>query len=259
MPGDARGVAHAGRLRRQVPPRRPDHPGRTAVEEVSPLQYRLYMGGAAMAAAILLRRSSPRGSTRSAPRTSWWSPPARSPGSPSPAPTASPSPPSPPSPGATARGRPGAGGGPELKFAGFDGLIITGQSPKPVYLWICGRHRWSSATPPTSGGSARGRSRTLLTAETDPRARVLQCGIAGERGNRMANLVNELKHFNGRAGLGAVMASKRLRAIVVRGHDRHRAPGTRRGSRPARSGSRRTTPGTRTPCTSSAPPGTSSP
>jgi aldehyde:ferredoxin oxidoreductase len=49
------------------------------------------------------------------------------------------------------------------------------------------------------------------------RARVLQCGIAEENLVLFANIVNELKHFNGRCGLGAVMGSKRLKAIAVRG------------------------------------------
>jgi aldehyde:ferredoxin oxidoreductase len=114
-----------------------------------------------------------------------------------------------------------AGGwwGPELKFAGFDGIVVTGASPGPVYLWIHdgqaelrdAAHIW---------GKVSGEVHDILTAETDKRARVLQCGIAGEKGCLHANIVNELKHFNGRAGLGAVMASKKLRAIVVRGKDR---------------------------------------
>jgi aldehyde:ferredoxin oxidoreductase len=56
-----------------------------------------------------------------------------------------------------------------------------------------------------------------LKEQTDKRARILQCGVAGEKLVRFANIVNELKHFNGRTGLGAVMASKRLKAIAVRG------------------------------------------
>ena len=78
----------------------------------------------------------------------------------------------------------------------------------------------SSADAAHIWGKISGDVQDILTAETDKRARVLQCGIAGERGNLMANIVNELKHFNGRSGLGAVMASKKLRAIAVRGHDR---------------------------------------
>jgi aldehyde:ferredoxin oxidoreductase len=96
-----------------------------------------------------------------------------------------------------------------------------------VYLWIVdgkvelrdAGHLW---------GKLSGEVQELVTAETDKRARVLQCGIAGEQGNLMANVVNELKHFNGRSGLGAVMGSKKLRAIAVRGHDKL-VPGDRDG------------------------------
>ncbi len=122
--------------------------------------------------------------------------------------------------GGYGEGEAGGWWGPELKFAGFDGIIVTGgSSPPPVYLGSAtarseirdAAHLW---------GKISGEVQDLLTAETDKRARVLQCGIAGERGNLMANIVNELKHFNGRSGLGAVMGSKKLRAIAVRGHDR---------------------------------------
>ena len=51
----------------------------------------------------------------------------------------------------------------------------------------------------------------------DDKVRVLQIGPAGEKGVRFANIVNDLKHFNGRGGLGAVMGAKNLRAIAVRG------------------------------------------
>src|SRR4029450_1618763 len=51
----------------------------------------------------------------------------------------------------------------------------------------------------------------------DKRIRVLQTGISGERGVRFAAIVNQLKHFHGRCGLGAVMGAKNLKAIAVRG------------------------------------------
>ena len=79
---------------------------------------------------------------------------------------------------ATAKAKRAGTGGPELKYAGFDGIIVTGQAPKPVYLWIMdgkielrdAAHLW---------GKLSGDVQDLLTAETDKRARVLQCGIAG--------------------------------------------------------------------------------
>jgi len=113
-----------------------------------------------------------------------------------------------------------AGGfwGPELKRAGFDGIIIKGRAPKPCYLWVSdgtaeirdASHLWGRTT---------GEVQDALREELgDRRVRVLQCGPAAERRVRFAALTNELRHWNGRCGTGAVMASKNLRAIAVRGH-----------------------------------------
>ncbi|TFG59180.1 MAG: aldehyde ferredoxin oxidoreductase, partial [Spirochaetales bacterium] len=112
-----------------------------------------------------------------------------------------------------------AGGfwGPELKFAGFDGIIIKGKSPKPVYLWIkdgvCeirnAEHIWGKVT-----GDAQDTIREELA---DSRTRVALIGPSGEKTVSFACITNELKHFNGRNGLGAVMGSKNLKAIAVRG------------------------------------------
>jgi len=187
-------------------------------ENPSDLEYRMFMGGAAMASAILMKELPP-GVDPLGPEnvlvfstcplngiplsgTNRYTAVAKSPLT-----------------GGYGEGEAGGWWGPELKFAGFDGIIVTGQSPKPVYLWICdgkaelrdAAHLW---------GRVSGEVQDILVGETDKRARVLQCGIAGEKGCLHANLVNELKHFNGRSGLGAVMASKKLRAIVVRGHDK---------------------------------------
>ncbi len=192
--------------------------GTTAVEEFSDLHYRTFMGGAAMAAAILMKELKP-GVDPLGPEnimvfatcplngiplsgTNRFSVAAKSPLT-----------------GGYGESEAGGWWGPELKFAGFDGIIVTGQAPKPTYLWIQdgkaelrdAAHLW---------GKLSGEVQDTLTAETDKRARVLQCGPAGEKGCLHANIVNELKHFNGRAGLGAVMASKRLRAIAVRGKDK---------------------------------------
>lgn len=113
-----------------------------------------------------------------------------------------------------------AGGwfGPELKFAGFDAVIIKGKAPRPVYLWIHdgeagmreAGHLWGRET---------GEAEDLIRHELgDPKVRIAQIGIAGERLVRYACIINELKHVNGRTGMGAVMGSKNLRAVVARGH-----------------------------------------
>ena len=112
-----------------------------------------------------------------------------------------------------------AGGyfGPELKMAGFDGIIIEGRSAKPVYLWIKdGRTEIRDAS--RIWGKDTGTAEKLIREELgDDRIRVAQCGPAGEKLVRYACVVNELKHANGRTGMGAVMGSKNLRAIAVRG------------------------------------------
>lgn len=106
---------------------------------------------------------------------------------------------------------------PELKAAGFDAVIIQGKAPRPVYLWIHdgqaqirdAGHLWGKVT---------GEVQNMIKQESgDDRTRVLQIGPAGEKLVRYACIMNELKHFNGRAGLGAVMGSKNIRAIAVRG------------------------------------------
>ena len=112
-----------------------------------------------------------------------------------------------------------AGGfwGPELKTAGFDGVIVEGSSSKPVYLWIKdGKVEIRDAAK--LWGKDTGEVERLIREELgDPRIRVAQCGPAGEKLVRYACVLNELKHANGRTGMGAVMGSKNLRAIAARG------------------------------------------
>lgn len=115
-----------------------------------------------------------------------------------------------------------AGGywGPELKRTGYDGIIVHGQAANPVYLYIhdgqCeirdASHYW---------GKLSGEVQDGLEAELgDKRICVLQTGVGGENLVRYAAIVNQLRHFHGRAGLGAVMGSKKLKAIVVRGKEK---------------------------------------
>ena len=118
-----------------------------------------------------------------------------------------------------AQGEAEAGGwwGPELKKAGFDAIIIKGASPTPVYLYI------KDGQVQIKDASFLWGENTLVTQQlikeelADDKVRVAQIGPAGENLVRFANIVNELKHFNGRNGLGAVMGSKKLKAIAVRG------------------------------------------
>jgi aldehyde:ferredoxin oxidoreductase len=116
-----------------------------------------------------------------------------------------------------------AGGfwGPELKMAGFEAIIITGKSAEPVYLWIQdGKAELRSATR-LWGRSPLEVQTDIRTELGDDKIRVLQIGPAGENLVRYASITNDLRHFNGRNGMGAVMGSKNLRAVAVRGHQRY--------------------------------------
>jgi len=105
----------------------------------------------------------------------------------------------------------------EMKFAGYDAVIIKGKSPKPVYLWL---HDGKSELRDAGHlwGKETGEVETTIRQELDDRrVEVLQCGPAGEKGVRFAGLINMCSRANGRTGMGAVMASKNLKAVAVRG------------------------------------------
>jgi aldehyde:ferredoxin oxidoreductase len=112
-----------------------------------------------------------------------------------------------------------AGGfwGDELKRAGFDAIVVVGQAEKPVYLWIQdGEVELRDAA--RLWGLISGEAQALIREELgDQRIRVALIGPAGENRVRYACVINELEHVNGRTGMGAVMGSKNLKAIAVRG------------------------------------------
>jgi aldehyde:ferredoxin oxidoreductase len=112
-----------------------------------------------------------------------------------------------------------AGGwwGPELRAAGWDGVVVHGKAEAPTYVWIKD-DKVEFRDAGAYWGKLSGEVQDGLEAELgDKRIRVMQCGVAGEKLVRFAAIVNQLKHFHGRSGLGAVMGSKNLKAIVVRG------------------------------------------
>ena len=116
-----------------------------------------------------------------------------------------------------------AGGywGPELKAAGFDGIIVEGRADQPVYLYVHDGECEIRDAAAYWGKLADEVQHGLEQEIGDSRVRVLQTGIAGERLVRYAAIVNQQRHFHGRAGLGAVMGSKQLKAIVCRGRKRN--------------------------------------
>ncbi|MFZ5822635.1 MAG: aldehyde ferredoxin oxidoreductase family protein [Chloroflexota bacterium] len=114
----------------------------------------------------------------------------------------------------------GQGGGffpAELKFAGFDGIVVKGKSPRPVYLWINeGKPELRDAAH--LKGKVTGEVDHILKEELgDPKIEILQHGPGAENGVRFASIVSMSNRHNGRTGMGAVMASKNLRAVAVRG------------------------------------------
>src|SRR5512136_1231123 len=108
----------------------------------------------------------------------------------------------------------------EFKFAGYDGLVIRGKAPKWVYLTIMdGEAKLHAASHLV--GKVTGEVDALLKQEVgDPKAQVMQIGPAAEKGVRFSAIVNMCNRMNGRTGMGLVMASKNLKAIVVRGHEK---------------------------------------
>lgn len=106
--------------------------------------------------------------------------------------------------------------GPELKYAGYDVIIFEGKADSSVYLYInndeaelrSAQNVWGKNTHETED---------ILRAETDPEAKIACIGPAGEKLVRYACIINDKNRAAGRSGVGAVMGSKNLKAVVVRG------------------------------------------
>ncbi|MDX9831396.1 MAG: aldehyde ferredoxin oxidoreductase family protein [Anaerolineae bacterium] len=116
--------------------------------------------------------------------------------------------------------------GAELRFAGLDGLIVTGRAAEPVYLWI---HDGQAEIRPAGHlwGLEHFDVFERLRGETDPKAQVACIGPAGENLVRLAGVMQggqEHARSGARGGMGALLGSKNLKAIVVRGSDRPQYP-----------------------------------
>ena len=107
--------------------------------------------------------------------------------------------------------------GPELKFAGYDLLILEGKAPKPSYLYIYD-DRVEIRDASDYWGKGVGDTEDGLRRETGlPGLRVACIGPAGEKLVKFACIMNDKHRAAGRSGVGAVMGSKNLKAIAVRG------------------------------------------
>lgn len=114
--------------------------------------------------------------------------------------------------------RSGMGGhwGAELKYAGYDGIIVEGKAQKPVYLWIAdGQVEIRDASGLWGLGTFT--TTRALRVQHGPATRVISCGPAGERLSRIAVIQTETGNAAGQGGFGAVMGAKNLKAIAVRG------------------------------------------
>jgi len=106
--------------------------------------------------------------------------------------------------------------GPELKFAGYDMIIIEGKAGDPVYLLIenerveirCAKSIWGKNTFQTQ---------ELIKGQLSEDVKIACIGISGERLVKFACIINDEGRAAGRTGVGAVMGSKNLKAIAVRG------------------------------------------
>jgi aldehyde:ferredoxin oxidoreductase len=107
--------------------------------------------------------------------------------------------------------------GPHLKFAGYDAVFFTGISEKPVYLFIHNgqaelrdaAHVWGRDTFETED---------MIRSELGKDVEVACIGPSGEKGSLIASVMNNKGRAAGRSGLGAVMGSKKLKAVVVQGN-----------------------------------------
>jgi aldehyde:ferredoxin oxidoreductase len=107
--------------------------------------------------------------------------------------------------------------GPELKRAGFDAVVFRGKAEKPVYLWVnAGKAEIRDAVAIARLGS-RECEDAIRNELGNSKIRVAQTGLAGMNRVRFANITNNLGHFNGRGGFGALMGSKNLRAVAALG------------------------------------------
>jgi aldehyde:ferredoxin oxidoreductase len=110
--------------------------------------------------------------------------------------------------------------GPELKMAGFDAIVFRGRAEKPVYLWVTeGKAEIKDASHFYREGS-REVEDVIRQEMGSNRIRVAQTGLAGMNLVRFANITNNLGHFNGRNGFGALMGSKNVRAVAALGKEK---------------------------------------
>ncbi len=116
--------------------------------------------------------------------------------------------------------------GPELKMAGFDAVVFSGRAEKPVYLWVSGGKAEIKDATALASLETKAVEDAIRSELGSPKIRVAQTGPAGMNRVRFANITNNLGHFNGRGGFGALMGAKNLRAVAALGTEKltYKAP-----------------------------------
>ncbi len=110
--------------------------------------------------------------------------------------------------------------GPEMRFAGYDGIVISGRAARPTWISVMeGKARLGDATE-VWGADSYATQEWVRKAMGDAKARVACIGVAGENQVKMAAVMNDHGRAAARGGLGAVMGAKKLKAIGFRGSAR---------------------------------------
>jgi aldehyde:ferredoxin oxidoreductase len=110
--------------------------------------------------------------------------------------------------------------GPELKMAGFDAIVFKGRAEKPIYLGVIEKKAEIKDATHLAELGAREVEDAIRDEIGSKKVRVAQTGLAGMNRVRFANITNNLGHFNGRGGFGALMGSKNVRAVAALGSEK---------------------------------------
>ncbi len=108
----------------------------------------------------------------------------------------------------------------ELKYAGYDGIVVQGRAPQKAYLSISNDRVEIRPAVHLGGRGTLETEQTIKEEMGDFETRIVSIGLAGENGVRFACVMNDTDRAAGRTGLGAVMGSKNLKAIAIRGTGR---------------------------------------
>ena len=190
--------------------------GDTSIEEPSAAYYRMHLGGWSVIADTLLRRA-PRGVDPLAPGNPLVFATGVVTGSPVPGSGRHAVGAKSPLTGGFGEADVGGFWGTELKRAGFDAVIIVGAASAPTYLWVHDGEVELRDASSLWGRSTADVEQAIRSELDDAKVRVAQCGIAGENLVRYACVMHDVNRAAGRTGLGAVMGSKKLKAVAVRG------------------------------------------